>query len=183
MAFFARSFRRNSSSAGIGELDREQRPVHSMSLSPRLSFELGRGPLLVSQDIAGVLGAGWIDRHIAFVDMLDDSVFIDNKGCPVSVTALFVKDPVIFHDCSFEVAKQREGYSVLFGEFSISGNAVYAETKNLSIIRFEFGDISLIRLHFLRSTTGESQNIEGQHYVLLPLKITELESQPPAVRP
>ena len=99
----------------------------------------------MSQDIAGVLGAGWIDGHVAFVDMLDDSVFIDHKGCPVSVTALFVKDPVIFHDCSFEVAKQREGYTVLFGEFSIGGNAIDAEAENLGIGGFEFCDIRLIR--------------------------------------
>jgi hypothetical protein len=137
----------------------------------------------VRQDIAGVLGAGWIDGHVALVDMLDDSVFIDNKGGPVAITALFVKDPVVFHDCSLEIAEQREGYAVLFGEFSIGGNAVYAKTKNLSISRFEFGDISLIRLHFLRSTTGESQDIKGQYYVFLPFKVTELESQPSAVRP
>lgn len=135
------------------------------------------------QDIAGVRGAGWIDRDVAFVDVLDDSVFIDDKGGAVSIATLFVKDPVVFHGCSLEIAEQREGYAVLFGEFSVGGNAVYAETKNLSIIRFEFGDISLIRLHFLRSTTGESQDIEGQHHVFLPLKVTELESQAPAVRP
>ena len=135
------------------------------------------------QDIAGVFGAGWIDRHVAFVDMLDDSVFVDHESGPVSIATVFVKDPIVSHDCSLEIAEQREGYAVLFGEFSVGGNAVYAETENLSIIRFEFGDISLIRLHFLRSTTGEGQNIEGQHYVLLPLKITELESHPLAVRP
>jgi hypothetical protein len=33
------------------------------------------------------------------------------------------------------------------------------------------------------TTTSESQNIEGQHHVLLSLKVTELESHAPAVRP
>ncbi len=138
---------------------------------------------LVCQDIAGILGAGWIDRHVTFVDVLDDPVFVDHKGGAVSIATLFVKEPVVFHDCSFEIAEQREGYAVLFGEFSVGENAVDAETKNLSIIRFEFGDISLIRLHLLCSTTGESQYIEGQHHVFLSLKVTQLESQGPAVRP
>src|SRR5207302_2102620 len=99
----------------------------------------------------------------------------------IAIATLFVEDAVIFHDGAFEIAEQREGYAVLFGEFLVGGNAVYAETKNLGIGRFEFGDISLIRLHFLRSTTGESQNIKRQHHVLLPLKVTELKTHAPAV--
>lgn len=158
-------------------------PFTACFLHADLFIELRGRPFLVRQDIAGVLGAGWIDRHVAFVDVLDDSVFIDNEGGAVSIAALFVKDPIVFHDCSLEIAEQREGYAVLFGEFSIGGNAVYTESKNLSIIRFEFGDISLIRLHFFRSTAGEGQDIKGQYHVFLSLKVTELESQPPAVRP
>ena len=135
------------------------------------------------QDVAGVLGAGGIDRYVTFVDVLNDPVLIDHKGGAVSIATLFVKDSIVLHHRSFKIAEQWKRYPVLFGEFAVGRNAVYAETKNLSIVRFEFGDISLIRLHFLRSTTGESQNVEGQHHVFLSLKITELESQASAVGP
>ena len=64
--------------------------------------------------------------------------------------------------------------AILFGEFAVGGNAVYAEAENLCVGRFEFGDISLIRLHFLRSTTGEGQHVNGQHDVFLALEVTEL---------
>lgn len=62
---------------------------------------------------------------------------------------------------------------MLFGKLPIGGNAINANSENLSISSFEFGDISLIRLKFLRSTTGECQHIEGKHDILLPLKVAE----------
>jgi hypothetical protein len=41
----------------------------------------------------------------------------------------------------------------------------------LSLVRFEFGDISLICLHFLRSTTRERQHVNRQHDVFLAFEV------------
>ena len=117
------------------------------------------------QDVARIRGAGGIDRHVAFVDVLNYSFLIDHKGRAVAKALLFIKNSIVLNYCPFKVAEQWEGDAVLLGEFAIGGNAIYAETKNLSIRRFEFGDISLIRLHFLRSTTGEGRGKEGQHHI------------------
>ena len=125
-------------------------------------------------DIACGGGAGWIYGHAAFVDMLNDPVFVDHEGGAIPKALLFVEDAIVLHDGAFEIAEKREGNAILFAEFAVGGNAVYADAENLCVGRFEFGDISLIRLHFLRSTTGESQNVEGKHYVLLALEVTEL---------
>jgi hypothetical protein len=41
----------------------------------------------------------------------------------------------------------------------------------LCVSSFEFGDISLIRLHFLRSTTGKGKDVKRQHDVFLAFEI------------
>jgi len=125
------------------------------------------------QDVARVRGARRIDSHSSFIDVLDEAVFIDDERGAISVAAFFVKYPVISDDCSFEIAQQRKSNAVLFGELAISRDAVHADSENLSVVTFEFGDISLIRLHFLRSTTGEGQHVEGQHDIFLALEIAQ----------
>ena len=129
---------------------------------------------LVRQDVASILRSGWIDRYVALVDVLNNPVLIDNERRAISVASLFVEDSIILHHGAFEIAEKRESDAILFAELAVGWDAVYTEAKNLCVGRFEFGDISLIRLHFLRSTTGESQNIEGKHDVFLALEVTEL---------
>jgi hypothetical protein len=48
----------------------------------------------------------------------------------------------------------------------------------LSIGCLEFGDISLICLEFLRSTTSERQYIDREYYVLLAFEIAKFVSLP-----
>jgi len=54
----------------------------------------------------------WIDCHAAFVDVLDNSVFVDYKRGAIAIATLFVKDAVVFHDGAFEITEQRKGYAV-----------------------------------------------------------------------
>ena len=63
-----------------------------------------------------------------------------------------------------------------------SGNAVHADAENLRVCVTEFGDISLIRLHFLRSTTGKGEDVKGEHDVLLAFEVTEFVTNASAVR-
>jgi len=132
------------------------------------------GGLFVLQDVTCFNDRRWIDRDVSFVDVLNDSFFIDHEGRAVSETLLFVEDAIVFDDSAFEITEYRERDSNLFGEFAVGGNAVYAHAENLRVGGVEFGDISLIRLQLLRSTTGERQYINRQYDVLLSFKIAEL---------
>lgn len=113
------------------------------------------------EDVARFSGAGWINCHITFVDVLNDPLFVDDEGRAIAEALLFIEDPVILHDGALEIAEYWESYANLLGEFTVRGNAVNTESENLGVGCFEFGNISLIRLQFLRSTTGECQHING----------------------
>ena len=136
------------------------------------------------KDIARIFRAGWIDSDVAFVDVLNDSIFIDHERCAIGVTTVFVEDSVVLDDAALgKVAEYRKGYAVLFGKLAIGINTVSADSENLCVIRFEFGDISLIRLHFLRSTTGKSKDVKGEHHILFALEVAQLITHASLVRP
>src|SRR5476651_672485 len=104
--------------------------------APRL-----RRRLLVRQDVAGVLGGGWVDGDVPFVDVLNDPVFVDHKGRAITKALLLVKNSIVLNYRALEIAEKRESNAILFGEFAIGGNTIYAESENLRVGRFEFGDI------------------------------------------
>jgi hypothetical protein len=49
----------------------------------------------------------------------------------------------------------------------IRKRAIHAHTQDLGVGSFQLFEISLEVFHLLRSTTGEGENIERQHYLLL----------------
>lgn len=108
--------------------------------------------------------------------MLNDPVFVNYESCAIAKALFFIEDPIVLHDGAFEIAEYWEGNAELFGELTVGGNTVYAKTKNLSVSCFKFGDISLIRLQFFRSTTGKRENIDRQHDILLGFELTKLVS-------
>ena len=55
------------------------------------------------QDIARLGGTVGIDGFPAFVDVLDDPFLIDHEGGPIPKPLIFVKDPIVLHDSSFEI--------------------------------------------------------------------------------
>src|SRR5713226_938733 len=147
-------------------------------------FRTLRRRLLVGKDVARVFRTGWIDRHVALVDVLNDPVLVDHKRRAIAIAALFIEDAIVLHHTSLlKITQKREGKAQLFGKFAVSIRAVNADAENLGVRRIEFGDISLIRLHFLRSTTGEGKNVKGEHDVLLAFEVTELVANASAVRP
>src|SRR6185437_15919095 len=140
----------------------------------RPDASLWRSGFLVLEDVTRVHDRCWIDSDVAFVDVLNDPFFIDHESGAVSEALLFVEDAIVFDDSAFEIAEYREGHSNLFCEFAVGGNAVDTHSKNLCVGGFEFGDISLIRLQLLRSTTGERQYVDREYDVFLPFEIAEL---------
>jgi hypothetical protein len=57
------------------------------------------------QYIASFSYGSWIDRHISFVDVLNDPILIDDEGGSIAKALFFVEDPVILYDGAFEIAE------------------------------------------------------------------------------
>jgi hypothetical protein len=127
--------------------------------------------LLVSQYVAGFGSGGGIDRYVPFIDVLNDPVLIDYKGSTIPKALRLIKNAVIPHDCSFEIAQQGKRDTDVLREAFVGGNTIYTDAEDLRVHSFEFGDISLIRLQLFRSTTGKGQNVKSKHYVLLAFEI------------
>ena len=119
------------------------------------------------QYVAGFGGGGWIDRHAAFIDVLNDSLLVDDECGSIAEALFFIKDSIILHHSSLEITEQWKRYANVLCKTTIGRNAIDADAEDLSFCSFEFGDISLIRLEFFRSTAGEGQHIEGQHHIFL----------------
>jgi len=100
----------------------------------------------VRQNIARIIGRRGIDCDIAFVDMLNDSGFVDDKRGSIAKALRFVEDAVILNYCSFEIAEEWKSNADVLGKTFVGRNTVDANTKDLCFSAFEFGDISLIRL-------------------------------------
>ena len=84
--------------------------------------------------VARIDNCGWIDGDVSFIDVADDSFFIDQEGGAISEALLLVEDSVIFDDGAFEIAEDWERDSELFGEFAVGGNTVNTHSENLSFI-------------------------------------------------
>ena len=108
------------------------------------------------------------------VDVPDDAFLVHNESGAVGGTAIFVENPVLLGDGSFEIAEEGISDAELLGILPVGKPAVDADAENLRVGFFEFGDISLIRLELLCSPSRKRQNVERQDDVLFSLKIAEL---------
>ena len=108
--------------------------------------------------------------------MLNDSLLVHNKRCALSpiilhaLAGILVKglqNAVAGQNLAIHITQQRKSDADLFCKRCVRSGTVNADAENNCVIRFELGQISLIGLEFLSSTTGESENIEGQHYIFL----------------
>jgi len=129
--------------------------------------------LLTHEDVATVSCSRWINRYISFIDVLNDPILIYYKCGSISEPLFFVEDAVLFHHGSFEIAEEWKCDADVLSKTAVGGNTVDADSKNLSVGAFEFGDISLIRLQFLRSTTRKREHIKRQHHIFLSLEIAQ----------
>ena len=57
------------------------------------------------ESVTGFYGRRGIDCNVSFVDVSNDAVFIDYKGCAIAKALLFVKDAIILDNCAFEIAE------------------------------------------------------------------------------
>ena len=141
------------------------------TLAGRMATDCELLCLFVLQHVACGARAGWVNGVFILIDVPDDAFSIDHKRSAVGGRELGVQYPVVRRDLAREIAQQRKFDSDLFGKGFVGGGTIHANAQNLRAVFLEFGDISLIRLELLGSTTGESQNIERQHDILFSQKI------------
>ena len=130
-------------------------------------------PFAVFQEAARRVGVVGIQGLALAVDVLNHPVFVDHKRGAMRNRELIVQDPIFCRDFASEIAKQGEGHADLLGVGFVGELTVDAHSQYHGAGLLESGNISLIRLKLLRSTTGEGEHIKRQHHVLLPQKLIE----------
>jgi len=123
---------------------------------------------------AGGFCARGVKRGAPFLDVLDFSFLINNERGTVGDPELRDEDAVIFGDLPFgEITQQRIRQVVLRGKLLLGRREVFADGEHLGVGAFKFGDTSLVRQHFLRSTTGKRGWKESQDNNVLTPEIGE----------
>ena len=125
------------------------------------------------EQVADLVRAGRVDGGAAYLDVLDLAVFVDDERGTCAVSGFGVIEAVIRGRLAFPIAQQREFDADLFGEGLVGCKAVHADAEDLGVGGFEFGDISLIRLEFLRSAAGKGEHVKRQDDVLFAAKFAE----------
>jgi len=128
-------------------------------------------------DVDGVVG---IHSAVVEFDVLNLSVFVHHEsGAPrplvvVSAHGILFQNAVGSEDFVVHVAEEWERDADLLRECSVGGGTVDADAENFGVVCFELGQISLIGLQLFRSTTRESQDVEGENYCLLSTIVAQL---------
>jgi hypothetical protein len=145
------------------------------------------GFLFVQGGAHGQRGIG-IDGAIALFNELDDALLIDDDVGAQSPFVAFVvfrrvvgfEDAVGLEHLAVHVAEEGEGDADLLGKGGVGGRTIYANAEDFRIrgVDLTGGDSSLDRLKLLRSTAGESQDVDGKVDVLLAAVVAELHGFP-----
>jgi len=138
--------------------------------------------LLPSRQGAGLHGAGGIDGVGAFVNVANDAVPIDDEGNAIGKEAGEAEHSVRLGHFLFRVTEQREGSAGFLGKFAVPLLAVEADPQHLRARRFEFGDITLIRLDLLRSTGCGGANVKRQDDGFLAAEVREFDDSAVLIR-
>ena len=128
---------------------------------------------LVLQKAASAQRSAGIHRIRAMVDVLDHSIFFDDKRDSVSKQAAEIQDAVRLCCCLFGVAEDGKGRANLPCELPVAFRPVDADPQDLRTGLLEPGDISLIRLEFFGSTRRARPYVKGQDNGLPTGEVTE----------
>ena len=127
-----------------------------------------------------------IDGAVAFFDVLDDAVFVDDDVGALRPVVGFVLDVIALEDAIggehlfVHVAEEGKLNVDLLGERGVGGGTIHAYTEDFRVggVDLACGESSLDRLKLFRSTTGEGEDVDGEEYVFLAAVIAELDGFP-----
>src|SRR5208282_2002655 len=117
--------------------------------------------------LARVHDLGWVDRIFVYLLFENLPIFSDEEIDPAGGFVLVQVDAVLVGGFSAPVTQQREGHSNLVGEGFVGERAIHAHTQDLGVGRFQLLQVLLEVFHLLGSTSGEGEDVKGQHDVLL----------------
>lgn len=120
-----------------------------------------------------------VDGGCVEIDVLDHAIFANYKRCAprkfhfVRSHRKGLHDPVLLQNGAVHIAQQGKRDTDLLCECCIGWRAVNADAENYRITCFDLGQIRLIGQEFLRSTTCESENVEGEDDVFFAPKTVQ----------
>lgn len=128
----------------------------------------------------------WVNRAVAFFDVLHNPVFVDDDVGSLRPLIRLVLDVVALEDAVFlqhllvHVTEQRELDVDLFGKGGVRCGTIHAHAKNCGVgeVNLSCGYSRLDRLELFRSTTCECEDVNGQEHVFLALEIAQLHVFP-----
>src|SRR5687767_15868111 len=89
--------------------------------------------LLALEHVTSFDNSGRIDCDVSFVDVADDSFFINQEGGAISKALLLVEHAIVFDDRALEITEYGERNSNLLCKLAVGGNTVNTHTEDLSV--------------------------------------------------
>src|SRR2546427_729257 len=119
-------------------------------------------------------------------DVRRDAILVDDYvgalrpliGLPLHVVVL--EDSVVLEHFLFHVAEEWEFDVDLLGECCVCRWGIHTDTEDCRIVFVDLtgSESSLDRLKLLRSTTGESEDVNGEKDIFLAVEVRELDGLP-----
>jgi hypothetical protein len=130
-------------------------------------------------------GFGGVHRVLANVDVLNDTLLVDNKGRALSQfvarsTNLLQPDrhPKLFENLEVGIAQEWKTEAELLRVGSVRRRAVTTNSENHRVACIQLWPISLIGFEFAASSLGKGKHIEDEDDILLAPEIAELDLLP-----
>jgi hypothetical protein len=104
-----------------------------------------------------------INRAVAFLDVLDFALLVDDEGGAIGKLKLVIQNAVFLGNLTRHIAEERKCDSDLFGECCVGGESVDADSKYCGVLEVDLAgiDTRLVCLQFFRSTAGKGKHVEG----------------------
>lgn len=127
-----------------------------------------------------------VDSAVTLLDVLHHTVLVDDDVGSLRPLIRFVLDVVALEDAVFlqhllvHVTEQRELDVDLFGEGGVRCGTIHAHAENCGVreVNLSCGYSRLHGLELFRSTTGECEDVNGEHDVFLAFEVAQLHRLP-----
>ena len=92
-----------------------------------------RRRLLSLENVTRLHNGRRIDGDVSFVNVLNNTFFIDQESGAVSKPLFLIKNAIVFDHSAFEIAEDWKGNRELLCKFSVGGNTVNTHSENLGV--------------------------------------------------
>src|ERR1700737_1050267 len=132
----------------------------------RCPIQFGKLSLLQLWTFASIHNLRRINGGIVLLFLENASIFADQEIHAPRGFVFIRVDAVLVGRFSAPIAQQREGDPNGIGKSFIGEGTIHAHTQDLGVGSFQLFQILLEVFHLLGSTTGKSEDIKREHYLL-----------------